>query len=382
MLRAVAQQPRVLPIIFVHARWRTGSTFVWSRFRQSQGLVAYYEIFNEGLKDLAPSDVLRHAPRNWNSKHPDCSPYFAEFLPLIHAGGGIVGGDPAMAIDLFIPKAGPRGQLSQAEIDYVARLIDHAERLKKVPVLTDTRTLARVTGLKTAFGGIHIVLYRNIFRQWASITEQAWNQNDGFMQMTRAQLLVNRHDPVISKLVDVFSVDDFSVRNPNSFYLFAGLQLYLYSRAVDSADVIIDVTRLACEPEYRVGVEKRLGAEGIDVDFSGAKSTIAFSLCPFDESRCKEWFGVLENLVCESATTAGRQFVADAIADIVEEFSKYEFYAGTLRSALETANDVIQTELERLSVVEKRQRNELEILRSRSFVQRLLHRNRIRSIPV
>jgi hypothetical protein len=287
-----------------------------------------------------------------------------------------------MATDLFIPKAGPRGQLSQAEIDYVARLIDHAERLKKVPVLTDTRTLARVTGLKTAFGGLHIVLYRNIFRQWASITEQAWNQNDGFMQMTRAQLLVNRHDLVISKLVDVFSLDDFSVRNPNSFYLFAGLQLYLYSRAVDSADVIIDVTRLAREPEYRVGVEKRLGAQGIDVDFSGAKSTIAFSLCPFDESRCKEWFGVLENLICESATTAGRQFVADAIADIMEEFSKYEFYAGTLRSALETANDVIQTELERLSVVEKRQRNELEILRSRSFVQRLLHRNRIRSIPM
>jgi hypothetical protein len=57
---------------------------------------------------------------------------------------------------------------------------------------------------------------------------------------------------------------------------------------------------------------------------------------------------------------------ADAIADIMEEFSKYEFYAGTLRSALETANDAI----------------EMEILRSRSFVQRLLHRNRIRSIPV
>jgi hypothetical protein len=112
MLKAVAQQPRVLPIIFVHAGWRTGSTFVWSRFRQSQGLVAYYEIFNEGLKDLAPSDVLRHAPRNWNSKHPDCSPYFAEFLPLIHAGGGSLGAIPPWRPTFSFPRPG-RGDSSR-----------------------------------------------------------------------------------------------------------------------------------------------------------------------------------------------------------------------------------------------------------------------------
>ncbi len=33
--------------MFIHAWWRSGSSYVWSKLRANQSLICYYEPFNE-----------------------------------------------------------------------------------------------------------------------------------------------------------------------------------------------------------------------------------------------------------------------------------------------------------------------------------------------
>jgi hypothetical protein len=416
-LQCEAIPPGVTSAFFVHSGWRTGSTFVWSRFRETLGTISYYEYFNESLHLLTHSGVLQRTIHHWYSKHPACAPYFVEFIPLIQPEGGVTGYDPSMAIELFIPREGPYGSISQAEFDYISSLIDYAQGVGKIAVLTETRSLGRVAGMKAKFTGTHILLYRSIFKQWASFSEQAWIGNAWFFDATRAQLTASSHDPFIKKLIGVFGIDNFSPRNPKTFYLFVGLYLYLYSRAVDAVDLLIDVTKLAGDWRYRHDVETFLSAAGLQVDFSGAKDFFAFSICRIDVIELNGWLNVFGDWIGKSASSAGYEIVARAIAEIRQEVKEHEFFAGGLRSTLEgkiaavenakmelaakvdqagakweeaqqelkalkERETQIRASLIHLGAIEMRQRKELQILQSRSPLQRLLHRNRVRNLAV
>ncbi len=304
--------------------------------------------------------------------------------------------------------------------------------------------------MKNAFSGVHILLYRRIFRQWASFSEQAWRGNSWFFETTKAQLQRNRHDSFVDKLVNVFGIDEFSPDNANSFYIFTAVHLYLYSRAVDYVDLVIDLSKIAVEEKYRLDTEAFVNAAGLAVDLSGTKDSFAFSVCPIVQSELIQWLSVIGDWVCEEASVSGRLFVEQAITEIVSDVKQYELFAGAIRSFLQTRisnseignaklaskvrdlqsqidchqsqivqllvrNSELQSDLltlrdktdeagrelnrqvcelellkerevlalaevQKLSVIENRQRKELEILQSRSPLQRLLHRNRIRDI--
>jgi len=328
--------------VFVHSGFRTASTFIWSRFRAAENVIAFCEIFHGILHDLPLSNVRKINSRNWYSKHPEGNPYFEEYKPLIQVNGGIKNYHPSMEIDLFIPEQGPRGPITPAEYQYVSGLIDYAKRLNKSPVLTMVRSLGRVTGMKNAFPGTHILLYRSIFRQWASLSEQDWHGNDWFFRTTKAQLQRSRHDPFINKMVRVFGIDDFSSRNVNSFYLFIALHLYLYSRAVDAADLIIDATKLATDENYRVGIENAIWDEGVKVDFSEARNTFAFSLCPIIATDVIRWLNIIAEWVNRDASAKGRAFVEHATTEIASEVRLYELFAGGIQSILQSTHSKIE----------------------------------------
>jgi hypothetical protein len=103
------------PVVFVHSSWRTGSTFVWSRFRQDRRTMAYYEVFHESLATLKAGDVHGRTPDAWASKHPAVAPYLSEYIPLLGEEGGVRGYDPAMAYERFLPQGGIGGELTAGE---------------------------------------------------------------------------------------------------------------------------------------------------------------------------------------------------------------------------------------------------------------------------
>ena len=99
--------------------------------------------------------------------------YMLEYLPLIQDAGGVRLYDAAMAFERFVPADGPSGAISDAENAYIASLVEHAKSLSRTPVLTATRSLGRLAGMKAAFPGLHILLYRNLFHQWCCTPSRA-----------------------------------------------------------------------------------------------------------------------------------------------------------------------------------------------------------------
>jgi len=82
---------RVEPL-FLHSGFRTGSTWIWQKFREHENTVAFYEPFNEQLRHLALEDIENQKAISWRSRHPQqVGSYFEEYKPYIDSGGGIAG---------------------------------------------------------------------------------------------------------------------------------------------------------------------------------------------------------------------------------------------------------------------------------------------------
>jgi hypothetical protein len=275
--------------IFVHSSFRTASTWLWTRFRASAGTVAYCEIFHEVLATLMVEEIPRIAPNTWRSRHPESSPYFVEFFDLLAEEGGARGFSAAMAFETFVPRAGARGDLTIPELDYVATLINNPVDRARVTVLTDNRTLGRCVGLKRHFGGLHILVYRNLFQQWNSYSNQHRDNNRYFIDTLKNTIEHAEHMEFFRKLkdflhlrlaedgrdwIDHCTYDDI-------FAAFMAIHLYFYMAMFDAVDVFIDVNQLATDPRYMRDIEQAIQqASGVNVDLSSAISTIEAPLKP------------------------------------------------------------------------------------------------------
>lgn len=152
--------------IFIHAMWRTGSTYIWKKFREQRRYRAYYEPLHEMLAKpreevLAAGDERRVS----DLRHPAIDrPYFAEF-PFARKGG----------VEFFEkPLSYERYCLEKNETDealrrYVSNLITHASRHKQRAVLQFNRSLLRAGWLTRHFSPVNILLLRRPVNVWKSI---------------------------------------------------------------------------------------------------------------------------------------------------------------------------------------------------------------------
>jgi len=320
-------------MIFLHSSFRVSSTWLWSRFRRSDKVVAYCEVFNEGLATIVRSQLNDITPTSWYSKHPIGAGYFLEFLPFIRDDGGVNEFDAAMSFARFIPPDGIGGTLGASEQKYVMGLIAHAERLGKLPVLSASRSLGRLRSIKAAFPGFHILVYRNLFQQWCSYTEQCFSGNPYFFSTIRNVIEENKHDHFCRYLHDLFPLHTPEVDSVEYFCCFVLLHLYLYAQIADATDLIIDVNRLANDEDYRHLIGQRItDASGVEIDLSDAINTIAFSFVP-PERRAEvlDQLRVIANLVIADAPSPqGRALASKVLGEFVEEYSRYHFYASRL----------------------------------------------------
>ena len=207
-------------LIFIHSSFRTASTFVWSKFRAHSCATAYCEVFHEILDDMSVSKINRVDSASWYSKHPEGAPYFLEYLPLIDERNRVVGFEPSLSYERFIPEHGPNGSISEIEVAYVRGLVEHAEARGQIPVLTATRSIGRLPGLKAVTQGLHVLLYRNIFQQWCSYTEQASRVGRYFLDRTIDIVRMSQHDPVMREISAMFPVKIACEKDRNTFCQF------------------------------------------------------------------------------------------------------------------------------------------------------------------
>ena len=133
-------------------------------------------------------------------------------------------------------------------MNYIASLIAAAVEDGQKPVLTFCRSLGRVGAIKQHFGGWHIFLYRNLFRQWMSYLGQYYSGSAYFLSATHRAITLSQHDPFFAVLAKRYISGDGDFGGftdiERAFGGFVGLHLYLSMKAFAVADQVIEADRL------------------------------------------------------------------------------------------------------------------------------------------
>src|SRR5271155_1926691 len=204
-LAAVEATPTApaVQLIFLHSSWRTSSTWFWSKFRPFSETACFFEPFSEELGTITSEKAAWAGFNVWDSRHPPIDPYYLEYLPIIQSTGGVALFDRPMSLDWFIPVGGLRGELREAEIQYLALLIEHAREQGKTPVFGATRSLGRLWAIKSSFGGFHVFLHRNLWRQWLSYLYHK-RRSYHYIYETTALITARSADPFLADMADFY----------------------------------------------------------------------------------------------------------------------------------------------------------------------------------
>jgi len=281
----------VLPSVFLHSGWRTGSTYLWSKFRGAGNTLAYYEPFHEMLATLTQSKAESHGDADWTSRHPRLDrPYMAEYVPLLRPDGGIEGYEESFAVARYFPDTGTGDDV---QIAYLRRLERQARETGQQAVFGFCRSLGRAGWLKDRLGGVHITLIRDAFSQWTSCSSFREGNGPGYFELCHPLILMlapagtpaarvarslglpaprgNRIDQQLKYLRRHLSTrtDDVTLRS------FLAVHILGHAAALHRSDIVIDIDLLGSSAPYRRAVAGMIGARtGIVVDFADCRSPI------------------------------------------------------------------------------------------------------------
>lgn len=307
--------------IFIHSSWRASHTWFWLKFRCHPSTICFYEPFHESLATLTRSEALSLGRHSWNSRHPAGEPYYLEFVPLIRKAGGVRLFVPEISYRWFLPVGGPTGDLRPEEVRYLALLLRHAEHLRRIPVFGFTRSLGRSVAIKNKFLGIHIFQSRNLWTQWMSVISYKRNNFDYFSRQMLC-IILEAQNPYFSSLVDHYLVRylrslgvgegdgicttrDYNldkliakllelISDHDLFSLYMGYHIYLYMQARTNADIVIDVTKVARDVNYRLQAHDQLQCvTGLPITLNDATESQQYH--PFDPALI-DWREIRENV--------------------------------------------------------------------------------------
>lgn len=262
--------------IFVQAMWRTGSTYVWKKFRDQPAYRAYYEPLHQVLsKTRAEANATCEPETRAALRHPPVeSPYFAEY-PF--TDGGVEYFHKAFSYERYV--------LGVDEADdtlrrYLANLIAHAERQGQRPVFQFNRALLRSGWLARTFGGTQILVLRRPLHVWKSYARFA---GQPFESTTGLILGQNQHKFPFAQLPRwlpfphhvAASFDDeygpyheFVRAHLHKLYApFFDFFVAAHLHAAQFADCVLDMDELTLNPSARETAAARLRALGIEINF-------------------------------------------------------------------------------------------------------------------
>jgi len=329
--------------IFIYSGFRSSSTWFWSKFRNSENCVAFYEYFNEVLVDISTASILNTSPEKWDSHHPDIGPYFLEYMSFVKDSGGIGGFKERFAYECFMPSANDAHELSESEIDYMSSLINFALQSGRTPVLSDPRALGRASAIRNKFSGVQILLIRNLFAQWNSCVEQYNNGNTYFVDSLNRIIKFCCGDSYLSQVYKVIGCPSVDENPEHHLILYTIVNSYLMARAADSADLIVDMELLHADTAY----QRATGAEirrltGVTIDLSDVRDP--FSACGLRIRKLIDIRAILtvlmrpalDNLSSEGGVLF-QKLISRLLSDI-ETYAKYTDYIFSINQISTLAN--------------------------------------------
>lgn len=272
--------------IFIHSGWRTGSTYVWTKFRHHPGCTGFYEPFNEMLSQMSPTDIYTARHDLSALKHSEIGlPYFHEYIPLLGPKG-----HPQFKLDFSYRNYFVADEPLPDQQAYIDSMLGLGGKLRRLPVLGFVRSLGRVAWFRRSFAdAVNIVVIRSPVGQWLSARQLALQHNHEFLDPMQVlifaqargslplivegqRLGIPRLDghplPVAIELTRQMSAK----RSPaERFAVFASLYVLSYLAALPNADLIVDMDRLSAEADYQAHTAseiKRL--TGLEIDFADA----------------------------------------------------------------------------------------------------------------
>ena len=275
--------------IFIHSLFRTGSTYIWNKFRQNADYYCYYEPLHPVLAQASTENIEFILSRDFQSvHHPVLDKYYLyEYLPLLKKGEpGVPFFKKSFSYDEFC-RNNSNPELKQ----YIDYLLTGAG--EKIPLLQFNRTALRTRWFKTNYpSSLNIYLVRNPRDQWQSYFELykrteyreffvmdlllvSINDNKGDFKALSQHLPLlpfNHRDHAKEKKFYYIILDCYS--NEEKYFLFYYLWLRALAENLLNADLVMDINRLSHEPAYQKEIKEFLNTMDISgIDFDDANLT-------------------------------------------------------------------------------------------------------------
>lgn len=275
--------------VFIHSLFRTGSTYLWNKFRQQSGFHCYFEPFHQELAFLETG-----GPSRWDSsphvassmRHPRLDrEYMHEYRHLLRPGRpGVPFFKKSFSFDDFC-KEGAHPEQKQ----YIDRLLAGAGT--KTPLLQFNRSALRTGWFKNEYpDAIHLYLFRDPRRQFLSfLSLQEQDGQDIFLLMNLLVVSINqRKYPAFEKLAGRLPLFEYHAREFRREEMFYRYLLPFYSRMeqyrlhyclwfaallenLARADLLLNLDWLCRDAGYRNRAGRRLEeTTGMEVDLSDA----------------------------------------------------------------------------------------------------------------
>jgi hypothetical protein len=300
--------------LFVHAWFRSGSTYIWSKLRDNEKLICYYEPFHEvlGEKTLV-EQIERHKPieTSLNLRHPvQQRHYFNEYKKLLMKDQLNFVSELPYTNYFLLPN-----QEDIPRYKYIQTLISHAFNEDRLPVLSFCRSQMRSAWIKQNFLGTHIAQIRDPLSQYESFTVQPYFRNT----MIKIALDLRRNNPACFTHIvhfDRFAASfekrpdlpaeqlyEYFLKPDDFFAIFLVIWTLSVLQSMSCSDLTLDIDSLASDISYRSQVRDWFAALGCFLDFSDCSTPLTTN---FDTEKAARMI-----------TEAGRAFRENACTVLV-----------------------------------------------------------------
>ncbi|UCH94889.1 MAG: glycosyltransferase, partial [Candidatus Aminicenantes bacterium] len=258
--------------IFIHSLFRTGSTYVWNKFRQSDRFYCYYEPFHQNLSELTAGNIEDLLTKDFESvNHPPLTQYYLyEYRPLLEEGRlGLPYFKKSYSFDEFCYDNTENPGLKKY-IDYLI-----AGTGEKIPVLQFNRSSLRIKWFKKNYpGSLNIYLVRKPGDQWQSyfevfrkkhdniflamdiLTASVNNKKECFEPLAKKIPLIDYHDSDFNSELNFYRLIERCYSLEEKYWIFYYTWLKSLIENALNADFLLNINRLSEEAPYRTKFEE------------------------------------------------------------------------------------------------------------------------------
>ena len=258
--------------VFIHAWFRSGSTWLWTKLRNDSGICAYYEPLNEELAVWTPERIRQGPTKAFEGdNHPPLDQhYFYEYLELMEQRRMLF--DTSLSYERYF--------LATEEEDpalerYLANLISSAQEKGLRPALCFCRSQMRALWMKRRFGGTHLCQIRGPVDQWLSFGRHAYFKE---RTLLTGFLLNKRHPGCLESLSgfrDLYRAwqtgQPVHYRDQDCLEIFSVLWITSALQSLAASTIILDIDRLGADAGLRAATAKELRKAGLPHDLDDCR---------------------------------------------------------------------------------------------------------------